>query len=163
MLEEKAQIVAMDEANAVWVETQRQTACGSCQASKACGTATLSKVLGQKRTRVRALNKLPDLEIGDSVVIGLQEGAFLRGSLALYFVPLLGMFLGAGFGALFHQAFSAEYTEGFRIVFSIGGFLAGMVWVKYYSRRIADNSDYQATVLRRSDPVLQYIEKDPTK
>ena len=50
MIAENAQVVGF-EGNDIWVETQRKTACGQCAANKGCGTAVLSKVLGNKRSR----------------------------------------------------------------------------------------------------------------
>ena len=80
MLEETAQVVRVT-ADGIWVETRRQSTCSSCAAEKGCGTATLSKVLGNRRTLVRVLADMP-LEVGDRVVIGIREQALVRGSLA---------------------------------------------------------------------------------
>jgi positive regulator of sigma E activity len=97
MIEERAEVVAC-EGRFAWVQTQRASTCGSCAANKGCGTATLAKVLGQRRTRVRVLNDARAVA-GEQVVIGLSEQALVRGALAVYLVPLLGLLGGALFGA----------------------------------------------------------------
>ena len=96
MIEETAQVVRVDGAD-VWVETRRRSTCSGCAAEKGCGTAALSKVLGNRRTLVRVLADMP-LRVGDQVVIGIAEQALVRGSLAVYAVPLLLLLLGAVIG-----------------------------------------------------------------
>lgn len=155
MIEEKATVVDV-EGQFAWVETQRQSTCSACSANKGCGTATLSKVLGQKRTRVRVLNDL-GARPGDNVIVGLQEGALLRGSLAIYALPLLMLFGGALFGAVLAEGFGFEYTEGKRIVFAFAGLAAGFYAVKRFSNRVSSDERYQAVVLRVEQPVVQFV------
>ncbi len=146
MIEESAQVVAA-EGEFVWVETQRQSTCGGCAANKGCGTATLAKVLGQKRTRVRALNR-NGAQVGDQVIVGVEEAALLRGSLAVYAVPLLTLLAGSIIGSLLGQQWS---LEGEALSLGLGGvgLLGGFVWVKGFTRRIRNDSRYQPVVLRR--------------
>lgn len=149
MIEESAQVVAVEGASGeyVWVETQRQSACGGCAANQACGTATLSKVLGQRRTRVRALNR-GGARVGDRVTIALDEGAMLRGSLALYAVPLFTLLTGSIVGALLSQRLQIT-DESLTVVLGLGGLAAGLLWLKGFTRRIRDDHRYQPVVLRR--------------
>ena len=146
MIEESAQVIAT-EGDFVWVETQRQSTCGGCAANQACGTATLAKVLGNRRTRVRALNH-DGAQVGDTVVIGLDETALIRGSLAVYAMPLLAMFTGGIVGALLSERWAVG-GEALTLGLGVAGLIAGLLWLKSFSRRIRDDSRYQPVVLRR--------------
>lgn len=147
MLEETAQVVRID-GDRVWVETQRQSTCGSCSAAKGCGTATLASVLGQRRTRVRVLSRQP-LRIGDRVVIGIREQALVRGSLAVYAVPILLMLAGGIIGELGAQGFLWDNAELASVLLGISGFAAGLVWLRKFTRRIEFDDKYQPLVLRK--------------
>lgn len=146
MIEESAQVVATEGAF-VWVETQRQSTCGGCAANQACGTATLAKVLGTRRTRVRALNH-DDAQVGDKVIIGLDESAFIRGSLAVYATPLLALFAGGIVGALLSERWAIG-GEALTLGLGVTGLIGGLLWLKGFSRHIRDDRRYQPVVLRR--------------
>lgn len=152
MIEEYAQVVELN-AEGVWVETQRRTACGQCAANKGCGTATLARVLGNKRSRVRALNpKATPVAVGDEVVIGINEQALVRGSLAVYTLPLLTMFVFGLLGQLLATQLLFENSEFVTIVFSMLGLLLGFLWVKRFTYRIARDERYQPVLLRQVLP-----------
>lgn len=146
MIEETARVVAAD-GEFVWVETQRQSTCGGCAARQGCGTATLAKVLGQRRTRVRALNR-DAARVGERVVVGIDEQALVRGSLAVYAAPLAGLLAGGILGALL-QARLQLAGEALTLAGGVAGLIAGLLWVKGFTRRIRSDSRYQPVVLRR--------------
>jgi len=147
MLEETAQVVRI-KGNEVWVETQRRSSCSSCSAEKGCGTATLSKVLGNRRNVVRVLSAMP-LRVGDRVVIGIREQALVRGSLAVYAVPILLLLLGGLIGELGAEQFIWENAEFASVTLGISGLIAGLVWLKRFTRRIRNDPNFQPVVLRR--------------
>jgi sigma-E factor negative regulatory protein RseC len=147
MLEETAQVVRIN-GNEVWVETQRRSSCSSCSAEKGCGTATLSKVLGNRRNVVRVLSAMP-LRVGDQVVIGIREQALVRGSLAVYAVPILLLLLGGLIGELGAEQFIWENAEFASVTLGISGLIAGLVWLKRFTRRIRNDPNFQPVVLRR--------------
>ncbi|MEA3243134.1 MAG: SoxR reducing system RseC family protein [Pseudomonadota bacterium] len=147
MLEEIAQVVRIN-GNEVWVETQRRSSCSSCSAEKGCGTATLSKVLGNRRNVVRVLSAMP-LRVGDQVVIGIREQALVRGSLAVYAVPILLLLLGGLIGELGAEQFIWENAEFASVTLGISGLIAGLVWLKRFTRRIRNDPNFQPVVLRR--------------
>jgi len=149
MIEEFAKVVAF-EGDDVWVETQRQSACGQCAANKGCGTATLAKVLGNKRTRVRVLNpRSTKVSIGDEIVVGIEEQALVRGSLAIYLAPLLALFLSGLLADVLAGQLSIARPEIFIIIISMIGLGLGFVWVKRFSRVISSDSRYQPVLLHR--------------
>lgn len=147
MIEETAQVIKID-GDEVWVETRRQSTCSGCAAEKGCGTATLSKVLGRRRSLVRVLNEHP-LQVGDRVVIGIAEQALVRGSLAVYAVPLLLLLLGAVLGELGAARGLWDNGEPASLLLGLGGLAGGLLWLKRFTRQIQSDRNYQPVVLRR--------------
>jgi len=150
MIEEHAQVIALDQNNDVWVETQRRSACGQCAANKGCGTATLAKVLGNKRSQVRTLNpKAILLAVGDEVIIGINEQALVRGSLAVYTAPLLSLFIFGVLGQVLSEQLLMTNQDILPIVLGLSGLLLGFLWVRQFTRGIADDARYQPVLIRR--------------
>lgn len=149
MIEERARVVELDE-QGIWVETRRRTACGQCSVNKSCGTALLGRVLGVKRSRVRILNPgANQVSVGDEVLIGISEQALTRGSLAVYTVPLLALFIFAMLGEILSAQLSIANVDAMTMVFAAVGLLLGFLWVKRFSRVISDDPRYQPVLLRR--------------
>jgi sigma-E factor negative regulatory protein RseC len=147
MLEETAQVVAV-QGTEVWVETERRSSCSSCAANSGCGSAALAKVLGQRRSRVRALSPIA-LKVGDRVVIGVCERAVVRGSLAVYALPVVMLLVGAVIGELGARQFLWQNAEIASLVLGMAGLAGGLWWLRAFSRRIRHSPDYQPVVLRR--------------
>jgi len=154
MIEETAKVITIKDRFA-WVETERKTTCGTCAVNKGCGTSVLSQVLGNKRASIRILNDI-GAKPGDAVVIGIQEGTLVKGSMMIYMLPLIIMLGGALVGSLVTSLFGIDYTEGWQILFSLGGLVIGFYWVNVFSERIAQNADYQAVALRMAQSVIQF-------
>ena len=126
----------------------RRSSCSSCAVNTGCGSAALAKVLGQRRSRVRALSGIP-LSVGDRVVIGVREQAVVRGSLAVYAVPVAMLLVGALIGELGARQFLWQNAEIASMVLGIAGLAGGLWWLSAFSRRIRHSPDYQPLVLRR--------------
>lgn len=98
MIEETARIVALD-ADAVWIEARRESACGRCAARSGCGHGLLDRLRSGRSVHLRL--HLPreagtaPLAVGDLVQLGISERAVLSGSLRLYALPLAGLLLGS--------------------------------------------------------------------
>ncbi|CDH45247.1 SoxR reducing system RseC family protein [Candidatus Contendibacter odensensis] len=143
MIEEQAVVVEVGDGYA-WVETQRRSACSACATSEGCGTAVLAKAWGDRRARVRAISNLP-LQPGDSVIVGLAEGALLGGSLLVYLLPLVLLLGGAILG---QTVFTGAGDQPVMLSGAVGlglGFLVARTW----SRRWQDDARFQPVVLRR--------------
>jgi len=154
VIEEQATVVAVEQGS-VWVETQRKSACGQCSVNQSCGTAMLGKILGVKRSRVKILN--PDaavVNVGDTVLIGISEQALVRGSLALYTLPLLSLFIFALLGETLASQLSIAGEDFVSIIFGVFGLVVGFVWVRHFSAAISQNRDYQPLLLRRLTPII---------
>jgi sigma-E factor negative regulatory protein RseC len=112
------------------------------------GTATLVKVLGARRTRIKVLNSLA-ARVGDEVVIGLEEHAIVQGSLALYAAPLAFMLAAALLGEGLSARLEMTTTEGLTILFGLGGLAGGFAWLRHYAKKIAKDPRYQPVIIRR--------------
>jgi sigma-E factor negative regulatory protein RseC len=101
MIEEEA-VVAAVEAGHVWIEKARRPACGSC--ASPCTSAVMGEFMGESLVQMEA-KSLVEVAPGDRVVVGLDEGALVKGSFAVYLWPIIGLFAGAimgkGIGAVF--------------------------------------------------------------
>jgi sigma-E factor negative regulatory protein RseC len=149
MIEETARVVSLAD-DQIRVETQRRTACGNCSVNQSCGTALLSRFLGVKRNTVHVLNPHRlDIAVGDEVVIGIDEQAITRGSLAVYTVPLLAMFIFAFVGELLSRRLSIPGEDLLVISFALLGLLCGFMWVKRFSQNIRHDPHYQPQLLRK--------------
>ena len=156
MIEEKAVILETDAEHA-WVETQRRSTCDACDAKVGCGTQVIGKVVGNRRNRVRVLNRIGAVA-GEQVIVGLHEGAMVRGSLAMYFAPLFGLFAGAALGAVLSQWFEIVFSDGLQILSAFVGLLLGLLWLRGFTQRIRDDERYQAVVLRREYAEVKFVE-----
>jgi sigma-E factor negative regulatory protein RseC len=148
VLEETAQVVSVEEGH-VWVETRRRSTCSSCSVEAGCGVAALSKALGKRRNVLRVIARMP-LNVGDLVVIGIREQALVKGSLAVYAVPLLLLMVGALLGELGARQFLWDNAETASALLGIAGLAAGLVWLKKFTWRIRKDENYQPVVLRRA-------------
>lgn len=91
MVEQEARVITV-EGDQLLLEAETKSSCQNCEVKSGCGTSVLSKWVGKKFTHFHAKNTV-DARAGDQVVVGLSETALLRGSLTIYFLPLLGMIL----------------------------------------------------------------------
>lgn len=154
MIEEQAQVVEVNE-DSIWVETQRKSACGSCAANQSCGTALLARVLGNKRNKVRILNpEQIKVSVADEVVIGISEQALVRGSLAIYIVPLISLFVFSLLGETMASQLSIGSKDLMMTGFGVFGMVLGFAWVRRFNRVVSTNRDYQPVLLRRLSPAI---------
>lgn len=144
MIEALGRVVAL-EADTAWVETERQSSCGSCSA-KGCGTGALARVVGARTQRVRVANGI-GAGVGDTIALGLREDALLRGSLAVYIVPLVAMLAGALLGEAVAPQWAAS-PDAMAAFGGVSGLLLGLWWLRGFGRRAAADGRYQATALK---------------
>jgi sigma-E factor negative regulatory protein RseC len=92
MLEESA-IVVKIEHGLVWVVGTQNNACAACAQKTGCSSTALANVLKKKPVPV---DSDLVLQIGDTVVVAIDEGDLLRAAFSLYITPLIALFIGAG-------------------------------------------------------------------
>ncbi|WP_439107802.1 SoxR reducing system RseC family protein [Congregibacter sp.] len=151
MLIETARVVALD-SDAVWVETLRQTSCGSCAARSGCGHGMINGVkAGVSQGLVKALlpaDKSLVVSLHDSVEIAMPERGFLRAAWMLYAMPLLTMILAAVLADQYWSAASlAQAALDLRVTLSAAAGLAtGLLMLRLLSARVSRDPDLQPRV-----------------
>lgn len=144
MLEESARVVDVD-ADGVWVETVKVSACSSCSARSSCGQALLASVGQGKRSVIcvenpTGLSVMPD----DQVMIGIEEGAFMRISALLYLIPLLAMFISSALAKMLVLGEPVVIGSG------VAGLVGGLVVVRIISRTMMTSCKYHPVLLKVS-------------
>ena len=145
MLIETGRVVAL-EPDALWVETIRQSTCGSCAASKGCGHGLLNRIADGRTGYVRVLfgaTAAGRCAVDDQVRIGIPEQVILRGSLIVYMLPLLCMLAGAA-GADSLWPASAELAA---VGGALVGLLLGFALVRLHAWRHRQDRVMQPTLL----------------
>lgn len=147
MIEEQGRVLSVED-GAVWVETVRRSTCGSCKARAGCGHAVLQRLgSGARQGFIRVVSDR-EYSVGDEIVIGIPEDAVVRGSLWLYAVPLLGLFVFAS------VAQSLGAGEPGTIAAAFTGLFAGLGTVRWHSRRNMADPSLQPRVLRPRQQTL---------
>ncbi|MGB0722750.1 MAG: SoxR reducing system RseC family protein [Gammaproteobacteria bacterium] len=141
MIETQAWVVASDGDHAE-VEAVRRSGCDHCGVRGGCGTSVLSKVLGRRVTRMRALNPT-GAAIGQEVTVGVDEGAYLRGAMTVYMVPLVAA-LACALGL---RLLVGATVPGEALAAALGLAL-GIAWSRRHADRVRIDERYQAVILR---------------
>lgn len=145
MLVETGRVVAV-EPEALWVETIRQSTCGSCAANKGCGHGLLNRIGDGRTGYVRVLpgpTGTAGCAVDDQVRISIPEQVILRGSLVVYVLPLLFM-LGGAAGA------DGLWPAGSQLASVCGaavGLALGFAAVRWHAWRHRQDTALQPTVL----------------
>ena len=131
------------------LELERRTACGLCGQKRGCGNATWGKLLGHDSHAFSADNPV-NANVGDSVVVGINEKAILNATFFLYIVPLAGLLIGA-LGA--NYFFSNQF---YVMLGAMLGLILGFLWVKGHligrdQSGLAYRQEYRAVILRFAD------------
>ena len=145
MIEEYA-VVTKCAGTQATLEIERRTACGLCGQKRGCGNATWGSLLGHDSHDFIAENKV-NANVGDSVVVGIDEQAVLNSAFFLYVVPLIGLLI---------CTIVADYlfkNQFYVIVGAVLGLILGFLWVKGHligrdKSGIAFSKKYQAVILR---------------
>jgi sigma-E factor negative regulatory protein RseC len=128
MIEAQARVVAKHDGS-VDVVAVRQSACGSCAVKNGCGTSLIAAWFERRQNRFRLRDTL-DAEVGDAVVVGLDEGLLQRGALLLYAVPLGGLIGGAVAGDMLFARIGLAAELG-----AVGAGLLGLMMTLWWVRQ----------------------------
>ena len=145
MLVETGRVVAVDP-QGLWVETIRQSTCGSCAANKGCGHGLLNRISDGRTGYIRVLSgavSARQCAIDDQVRICIPEQVILRGSMLVYMLPLICMLVAAmGADVLWPAAGQSVTVAG-----AILGLALGFILVRWHAWRHRHDSELQPTVL----------------
>lgn len=136
----------------VMLEIERRTACGLCGQKRGCGNATWGRLLGHESHEFAAENAI-NANVGDSVVVGIDERVVLSSAFYLYVVPLFTMLAGAVLADVLLN------NQFYVILASITGLLLGFAWVKghlvgYGAVKKPYGKKFRAIVLRHADDTV---------
>lgn len=148
MILESGRIVSI-EAEGVWVETIRQSACGSCQAEKGCGQRLLNKWDGHTSYIWVLLEGRDPAQyaLGDEIQIGIPEEVVAKGSLLVYWVPIIALVVAT---AVAHQQFA---HEGITTLAGFAGLILGGLIVRWRSWHTRLNPDLQPVLVDDRRPL----------
>ena len=143
MIEERA-IVTQAGDDGVWVKALGPESCPRCAEGRGCGGGVLGRLVGRRRPALRVDGRIDGLRSGDTVVVGVDEGALMRASAWVYLVPLAGMFSGGAFAHLVLQAHDILVAG-----FGAAGLVSGFVLTHRAGQRAQTLSGYRPVLLRR--------------
>ncbi len=144
MLSETGRVVAV-EAESLWVETIRQSTCGTCSVQKGCGHGLLNQMGDGRSNYLRVLLGAKHnhvYKIDDEVRIAIPEHVIVQGSFVVYIMPLVMTLAGAGLGQLAWPGLDVGSISG-----AIAGFLSGIGLVRWHAWWHRDNLDLQPRLL----------------
>lgn len=136
----------------VMLEIERRTACGLCGQKRGCGNATWGSLLGHDSHEFPAENAI-NANVGDSVIVGIDENVVLSSAFYLYVVPLCTMLLATVL------ADTLLDNELYVILSAALGLLLGFAWVKghlvgYGAIKKPYSKKYRAVILRHADDTV---------
>lgn len=142
MIEEQAEVTAIDGRHA-WVSCRSRVDCRRCAEGRGCGGGLIGRWLGDRLHEVRVGHD-GGIEVGDCVVIGVDERALLYATVVVYGVPLAGMLAGALAGDRWLGGdLGALAGAG-------AGLAIGFTWMRAFSRKMRSRRLFEPTVLRRA-------------
>lgn len=155
MLLENAHIVAV-ETDSVWVETIRQSSCGTCAAQKGCGHSLLNRISASRRNYIQVFSgalEASRCSVDDHVRISIPEQVIIHGSLVVYMVPLVSMLL----MAVLATTVSAVNQDLLAIAGAVAGFSLGVGLVRWHAWHHKSDKSMQPTLLEFVKPSAEFI------
>jgi sigma-E factor negative regulatory protein RseC len=150
MIETEAQVLRLEGEHA-WVKIKPHTPCGQCDPKTGCKAAAVSRLFAQSQQGFRVKNPLAS-QVGDLVVVAVEEQTLLKSAIWAYGVPLLLLITGAAAGQWFAPQ-NAEYS----LLGGFLGFIVGFVLLKQ-QRQLAAIAEpvivVSRTLLSKGSPFL---------
>ena len=146
MIEENA-IVVKAEGHTVWLESAGSHGCGQCQHKEGCGQTVFSQLFGIEKAQFKTETE-QILHAGDQVLLGIDEKAIVKGSLLVYFLPLLSMILFASLAAGLSNLLTLSH-EGLIIAGGLAGLYAGFRFARSKAAILIRFKAFQPVILKR--------------
>ncbi|MFT5930407.1 MAG: sigma-E factor negative regulatory protein RseC [Oceanospirillaceae bacterium] len=141
MIEQVAHVHAIDKTT-VWLDTLRLATCDSCT----CGQRLINRATDSAHSRIELpLPQHMTLSVGDEVVLGIPQKAFIKASLLTFAMPLLTMLAGASLVQWW------GFSELTTVVAALLGLGLGLLLLRWYSQSdsILSSSQWQPMILRQ--------------
>ena len=144
MIEHKALVVKVDQSS-VWIKPDNQSECQSCSSNKGCGMGALARLFSNKPALIQLETQVP-LQQGDRILLGIEEKQFLKGSVFIYLLPILGLLAGALL-APHVVSINTHYHELAQIAGGLIGFTCAALVAKIKLQRTQKVTDYSVAIL----------------
>lgn len=153
MVEGIARVVSVGDGIA-WLEPEQTTSCGHCASSASCGSAQqeapgMGTVASRLQARRFALDNPPGplaLEVGERVIIGVEDKALIKGSVIAYGLPLVTALVAGG---LAQGAYGSDEATMLGMALGLG---AGLAVAHLLARLLARRGELTPRFLRRARP-----------
>ncbi len=116
------------------VRSEHCASCGACQLGQEAGGQVLE------------VESIPGIRVGSRVKIELEPAEVLRAAGLLYFVPLLGLFMGFALGGAMGRRLGMS-PDIARLVVGLGFMFAIYAGVAWYDRRQKRSGRYQPRIV----------------
>jgi len=145
---EQTATVRREEGEFVWVEAQVAGGCRSCASGgHGCGASTLARALGGRVRRIRVRNDKGS-HFGDTVLLGMDERAIVRGSFLLYAIPVLAMLAGGMVAALCGGLLGLPGGDAVEAMGAATGLTGGILYARRSLAAGLGGYRYEAVMLR---------------
>jgi sigma-E factor negative regulatory protein RseC len=137
-----ARVVGVDPDGGAWLEPEQTTSCGHCASADVCGSKGVGTVASRLEARRFHIDSGAALHVGDRVVVGVDDGALLKGALIAYAIPLLVCFVTGGIA----QAIGD--SDLITMASMATGLAAGVLIARIAARRLGRTGNLAPRLLR---------------
>ena len=127
-----------------WLEPEQTTSCGHCASASSCGSKGLGSLGARLEARRFPLDNDAGLQVGERVVVGVDDRSLLKASLTAYGLPLLAALAAGGI---------AESLAGKDLVTMAGvagGLALGVLAARISAGRLSAGGELAPRLLRRA-------------
>ena len=153
MIEEQAIVLSVQNEDAT-LEIIRSKPCGICGQTRGCGVSLWGRVFGHQASIFKAANQI-NAQVGDAVIVGVDEQAILLSAFAAYGIPLVTLFAGGFLAGIF--APSDAHADRNAVIGAVLGLLLGMAWLKGHLQGRRLDARFQPVILRKgSESIINF-------
>ncbi|MEE9398362.1 MAG: SoxR reducing system RseC family protein [Methylococcales bacterium] len=143
MVEEQAIVIAV-RADNVWVKTTTLKTCATCPG---CSSSLLAHLFSGNNKSL-LVDTLIQLDVGETVIVGIDERKLLNWAVVIYLLPLIGFFSGAIIGRFVADSIT---FFGENLIVLAGGIVCFALVVKYVRKSLVLKShQLRPVVLRKA-------------
>src|SRR6056300_763767 len=137
MIEERGTITALrplpDGQTGIEVQTSVKTTCGSCSAKKSCSTSVIAEHF-TPNSEALYFTTDQEVQVGQSVALGIREDTLLKASFMVYVLPLLS-FISTFMMAQWALQYTVFDHELIHLLAALISTLGVLVWVSRQTKK----------------------------